>query len=183
MCLFDGIFAVPEGKTFSSKSFLFAWYLLSNPAMCHLAMDSVSYLCNPRIYKGCLHFEMGPMRCVIWHMRARQPALTHVFALLALICLMLSTANSITVWQKHRIAGCMSLTYWNQDKLLTFNRWHSPRHILDKPTWRSIIMGNNSTSAGTSLEGTPMFAHVTLHRTFKTLGSKCPWLQDKEAAS
>ena len=50
-------------------------------------------------------------------------------------------------------------------------------------TWRSIIMCNNSTSAGTSLEGTPMFAHVTLHRTFNPPGSKYPWWQDEEAAS
>ena len=27
-----------------------------------------------------------------------------------------------------------------------------------------------------------MFAHVTLHRTFNPLGSKCPWWQDEEAA-
>ena len=50
-------------------------------------------------------------------------------------------------------------------------------------TWRSMLMCNISTSAGTSLEGTPMFAHVTLHRTFNPLGSKCPWWQDVEAAS
>ena len=50
-------------------------------------------------------------------------------------------------------------------------------------SWRSILMCNKSTSAGTSLEGTPMFAHVTLHRTFYPLGSKCPWWQDVEAAS
>ena len=36
--------------------------------------------------------------------------------------------------------------------------------------WRSILMCNKSTSAGTSLEGTPMFAHVTLHRTFNPPG-------------
>ena len=39
--------------------------------------------------------------------------------------------------------------------------------------WRSILMCNKPTSAGTSLEGTSMFAHVTLHRTFNPLGSKC----------
>ena len=50
-------------------------------------------------------------------------------------------------------------------------------------TWCSILMCNNSTSAGTSLEGTPMFAHITLHRTFNPLGNKCPWWQDGEAAS
>ena len=33
-------------------------------------------------------------------------------------------------------------------------------------------MCNKSTSAGTSLEGTSMFAHVTLHRTFNPLGSR-----------
>ena len=49
-------------------------------------------------------------------------------------------------------------------------------------TWRSILMCNKSTFAGTSLEGTPMFAHVTLHRTFNPLGSKCPWWQYVEAA-
>ena len=41
-------------------------------------------------------------------------------------------------------------------------------------TWHSILMCNKSTSAGTSLEDTPMFAHVTLHHTFNPLGSKCP---------
>ena len=40
--------------------------------------------------------------------------------------------------------------------------------------WRSILMCNNSTSAGTRLEGTPMFAHVTLHRTFNPLGASAP---------
>ena len=50
-------------------------------------------------------------------------------------------------------------------------------------TWRSILMCNKSTSAGTSLEGTPMFAHITLHRTFNPLGSNCPLWQDVEAAS
>ena len=50
-------------------------------------------------------------------------------------------------------------------------------------SWRLILMCNKSTSAGTSLEGTPMFAHVTLHRTFNPLGSKSPWWQDVEAAS
>ena len=50
-------------------------------------------------------------------------------------------------------------------------------------TWRSILMCNKSTSAGTSLEGTPMVAHATLHRTFNPLGSKCPWWQDVEVAS
>ena len=49
--------------------------------------------------------------------------------------------------------------------------------------WRSILMYNKSTSAGTSLEGTTMFAQVTLHRTFNPLGSKCPWWQDEEAVS
>ena len=49
--------------------------------------------------------------------------------------------------------------------------------------WRSILMCNKSTSTGTSLDGTPMFAHVTLRRTFNPLGSKCPWWQDEEAAS
>ena len=44
-------------------------------------------------------------------------------------------------------------------------------------SWRWVLMWNNSTSAGTSLEGTPMFAHVTLHRTFNPLGSKWPWWQ------
>ena len=44
-------------------------------------------------------------------------------------------------------------------------------------------MCNKSTSAGTSLEGTTMFAQVTLHHTFNPLGSKCPWWQDEEAAS
>ena len=53
----------------------------------------------------------------------------------------------------------------------------------DFHSWRSILTCNNSTSTGTSLEGTPMFAHVTLHRTFNPLGSKCPWWQDEEAAS
>ena len=50
-------------------------------------------------------------------------------------------------------------------------------------TWRSILMCNNSTIAGTSLEGTPMFAHVTLHRIFNPLGSKYPWWQDEEVTS
>ena len=50
-------------------------------------------------------------------------------------------------------------------------------------SWRSILMCNKSTSSGTSLEGTPMFAPVTLHLTFNPLGSKCPWWQDVEAAS
>ena len=54
---------------------------------------------------------------------------------------------------------------------------------IEQPSWRSILMCNKSTSAGTSLESTPMFAHVTLHRTFNPLGSKCPWWQDEEAAS
>ena len=49
--------------------------------------------------------------------------------------------------------------------------------------WRSIFMCNKSTSAGTSLESSLMFAHVTLHRTFNPLGSKCPWWQDFETAS
>ena len=49
--------------------------------------------------------------------------------------------------------------------------------------WRSILKCNNSTSADTLLEGTPMFAHVTLHRTVNPLGRKCPWWQDEEAAS
>ena len=49
-------------------------------------------------------------------------------------------------------------------------------------TWRLILMCNKSTSVGTSLEGTPMFAHVTLPRTFNPLGSMCPWWQDEEAA-
>ena len=34
-----------------------------------------------------------------------------------------------------------------------------------------------------TLERTSMFAHVTLHRTFNPLGSKCTWWQDEEAAS
>ena len=55
--------------------------------------------------------------------------------------------------------------------------------IIWMHAWRSILMCNISTFAGTSLEGTPMFAHVTLHRTFNPLGSKCPWWQDVEAAS
>ena len=63
----------------------------------------------------------------------------------------------------------IGLTYWII--YLTFLSWHS------------ILMCNKSTSAGTSLEGTPMFAHVTLHRTFNSLGSKCPWWQDVEIAS
>ena len=54
---------------------------------------------------------------------------------------------------------------------------------IDDHPWRLIIMCNKSTSAGTSLEGTPMFVHVTLHRTFNPQGSKCPWWQDVEAAS
>ena len=50
-------------------------------------------------------------------------------------------------------------------------------------TRRSLLMCNESTFAGTSLEGAPMFAHVTLHRTFNPVGSKCPWWQDEEGAS
>ena len=41
-------------------------------------------------------------------------------------------------------------------------------------TWRSILMCNNPTSAGTALEGTPMFAHVTLHRTGNPWGVSAP---------
>ena len=41
-------------------------------------------------------------------------------------------------------------------------------------SWRSILTCNKSTSAGTSLEGTPMFAHVTLHRTFNPWGVSAP---------
>ena len=56
--------------------------------------------------------------------------------------------------------------------LLASVRWDK---ILDTWfSWWSILMCNKSTSAGTSLEGTPVFAHVTLHRTFNPLGSKCP---------
>ena len=47
--------------------------------------------------------------------------------------------------------------------------------IISEVPWRSILMCNNSTSAGTSLEGTPIFARVTHHRTFNPLGSNCPW--------
>ena len=54
---------------------------------------------------------------------------------------------------------------------------------MSGPSWRSTLMCNNSTSAGTSLDGTPMFAHVTLHHTFNPLGSKCPYWQDEDAAS
>ena len=35
--------------------------------------------------------------------------------------------------------------------------------------WRSILMCNKSSSDGTSLEGTSMFAHITLHRTLNLL--------------
>ena len=56
-------------------------------------------------------------------------------------------------------------------------------HPITFYTWHSILMCNKSTSAGTSLDGTPMFAHVTLCCTFNLLGSKCPWWQDEEAAS
>ena len=61
---------------------------------------------------------------------------------------------------------------WNHH-ILPDNYW-SYQFML---SWRSILMCNKSTSAGTSLDGTPMFAHVTLRRTFDTLGSKCPWWQ------
>ena len=54
------------------------------------------------------------------------------------------------------------------DNSLTLRNFISP--------WRSILMCNISTSAGTSREGTPMFAHVTLHRTFNPLGGKM-WKQ------
>ena len=40
--------------------------------------------------------------------------------------------------------------------------------------WCSILMCNNSTSAGTSLEDKPMFAHVSLHRTFNPWGASAP---------
>ena len=68
---------------------------------------------------------------------------------------------------------------------LIFTEYHWMFEIGSTPllAWRSILMCNKSTSAGTSLEGTPMFIHVTLHRTFNPLGSKCPWWQDEEAAS
>ena len=62
--------------------------------------------------------------------------------------------------------------------LILASFWHS-----ETGPWRSILMCNKSTSAGTSLEGTPIFAHVMLHCTFNPLGSKCPWWQDVEAAS
>ena len=60
---------------------------------------------------------------------------------------------------------------------------NSSKFLPEGPeTWCSILMCNKSTSIGTSLEGTQMFAHVMLHCTFNPLRSKCPWWQDEEAA-
>ena len=56
--------------------------------------------------------------------------------------------------------------------VITFQWCHL--HVCHE--WRSIVMCNNWTSSGTSLESTPMFAHVRRHRTFNSLGSKCPWM-------
>ena len=67
-------------------------------------------------------------------------------------------------------------------KLIFFHSWSDLR-FQHFSSWCSILMCNKSTSAGTSLEGTPMFAPVTLHRTFNPQGRKCPWWQNVEAAS
>ena len=59
----------------------------------------------------------------------------------------------------------------------TYTRFGTPWpsfKLISPAAWRSILMCNKSTSAGTSLEGTPMFALVTLHRTFNPLGVSAP---------
>ena len=59
---------------------------------------------------------------------------------------------------------------------ITSNHFGSVPKILQGANYfRSfILMCNNSTSAGTSMEGTPMFAHVTFHRTFNPWGVSAP---------